>query len=78
MNRVVSALNARVFRPLRNRLRLDEGLEAVEYALIAALLSVVIILAMTAFGDGVQDIFDSIGQRLTTEAGNVDAAPDGG
>ena len=69
MNTVLSALHARVIRPIKNRLRLslEDGLEAVEYALIAALLAVVIIGAMSIFGTGLTGIFQDISDRLGIE-----------
>jgi Flp pilus assembly pilin Flp len=69
MNTVLSALYARVIWPVRARLTAEGGLEAVEYALIAALVSVVIIAAMAVFTPALQGIFDSISDVLT------DAAP---
>ena len=52
MNTVLSALYANIILPLRDRLRSEDGLEAVEYALIAALLSVVIIAGIQILGTG--------------------------
>jgi pilus assembly protein Flp/PilA len=78
MNTVFATLYARVIRPVRDRLKLslEDGLEAVEYALIAALLSVVVIGAMQVFGGGIDNIYQGIADRLTTEGGNVVDAPD--
>jgi pilus assembly protein Flp/PilA len=76
MNTVLATLYARVIQPVRDRLNSEDGLEAVEYALIAALLAVVIIGAMSVFGDGLGTIFNNIAQRLTTEGGNVVGAPE--
>lgn len=52
MNTVFSALYANIIWPLRDRLRSEDGLEAVEYALVAALLSVVIIAGIQLLGTG--------------------------
>jgi pilus assembly protein Flp/PilA len=71
MNTVFSALYVRVIWPMRERLTSEEGLEAVEYALIAALLSVVIITAMGFFGDGLEGIFTDLAAKLTTEGAKI-------
>lgn len=44
----------------------DEGVTAIEYGLIAALIAVVIILAVTAVGGGLENIFNYIAGQLTT------------
>ena len=71
MNTVFSALYARVIWPVRDRLTSEKGLEAVEYALIAALLSVVIIAAMGFFGAGLTGIFNNLAAKLTTEGAKI-------
>jgi Flp pilus assembly pilin Flp len=71
MNTVFSALYARVIWPVKDRLTSEEGLEAVEYALIAALLSVVIIAAMGFFGGGLEGIFNDLAAKLTTEGAKI-------
>jgi len=78
MNTVLATLYARVIWPVRDRLNSEDGLEAVEYALIAALLAVVVIGAMSVFGDGLGSIFNDISQRLTDEGQNVLDAPGAG
>ena len=75
MNTVFATLYARVIWPVRDRLSSEDGLEAVEYALIAALLAVVVIGAMQVFGGGLTNIFTDIANRLTSEGGNVVGAP---
>lgn len=75
MNTVFATLYARVIWPVRDRLTSEDGLEAVEYALIAALLSVVIIAAMGLFSEGLTTIFTSI--KTTLENPNA-ALPGGG
>jgi Flp pilus assembly pilin Flp len=79
MNTVLSALHARVIQPIRSRLRLtlEDGLEAVEYALIAALLSVVIIGAMAIFNEGLTDAFESIRDTLQDPAADLPAPAEG-
>jgi pilus assembly protein Flp/PilA len=75
MNTVFSALYARVIWPVRDRLNSEDGLEAVEYALIAALLAVVIIGAMQVFGGGLTGIFNDIAARLGAEGNTIRTAP---
>jgi Flp pilus assembly pilin Flp len=78
MNTVFATLYARVIWPVRERLTSDDGLEAVEYALIAALLSVVIIGAMAIFGPGITNIFTAIAGRLNTSGGTITGGGGGG
>lgn len=42
----------------------ESGATAIEYGLIAALLSVAIIAALTFVSDGLQSTYDDIGQEL--------------
>ena len=65
MTAFFSALVARYLRPRAQRLRIEHGLEAVEYALIAALISAILVVAITAFGTDIQAAFTSIGNQLT-------------
>jgi pilus assembly protein Flp/PilA len=44
----------------------EEGVTAIEYGLIAALIAVVIILAVTAVGGGLENIFNYIAGQLKT------------
>ncbi|VBB44131.1 Pili assembly chaperone [uncultured Desulfatiglans sp.] len=46
----------------------EEGVTAIEYGLIAALVAVVIIGALTTLGGGLTDIFEEVSSKLTTEA----------
>jgi Flp pilus assembly pilin Flp len=71
MNTVLSALYARVIWPVRARLTAEGGLEAVEYALIAALVSVVIVAAMGVFGPALENIFDDISAVLDGAGGEI-------
>ncbi|HEX6256799.1 MAG TPA: Flp family type IVb pilin [Euzebyales bacterium] len=60
--------------PLRTRLRSDRGIEAIEYALIAALVAAIIVAAFALIqgpAGPVQAIFQAIANQLTTAAGNV-------
>lgn len=64
MLNLVTALSA-LLLPLRARLRSDDGLEAVEYALIAALIAVAVVTAVTALGNQVEAVFVNITSTLT-------------
>lgn len=46
----------------------EEGVTAIEYGLIAALIAVVIIAAVTLVGDNLKAIFNYIADQLTTPA----------
>lgn len=46
----------------------DEGQDLIEYALLAAFIALACVLAMTAVGTGVNDLFTSIQNKLTTAA----------
>lgn len=56
--------------PMRARLRSDDGLEAVEYALIAALIAVVVIGAVTTLGTNISAVFNQIATTIAGTAGN--------
>lgn len=43
----------------------EAGVTAIEYGLIAALIAVVIILAVTAVGTDLQAVFNAVGTALT-------------
>lgn len=47
----------------------EEGQGMVEYALIIALIAIVVILAVTFLGEQIQAIFNSIGDALGLAAG---------
>jgi len=53
---------------LKNFAREDDGVTAIEYGLIAALIAVVIIAAVTAVGTAVCDTFRAIEAGLTGAA----------
>ncbi len=46
----------------------DSGATAIEYGLIAALVAVAAITAMTELGDGLVTIFETVASELTTAA----------
>lgn len=52
----------------------ESGATAIEYGLIAALISVGIIAAATTLGDGLSNIFTGLGERLSTEAESINAS----
>ncbi len=55
---------------LTNLLRDESGATAIEYGLIAALISVVIIVAITAVGTQLSTTFNTISGKLQTANGN--------
>jgi pilus assembly protein Flp/PilA len=44
----------------------ESGATAIEYGLIAALISVAIVAALTALGGKLQDTFNTVSTKLTT------------
>ncbi|TYP88494.1 Flp family type IVb pilin [Blastococcus xanthinilyticus] len=61
----------------QDRLKRDEkGATAVEYGLMVGLIAVAIIVAVTALGGGLSDLFTDIeGQLPAVEGGTAPAAP---
>ncbi|HXZ01862.1 MAG TPA: Flp family type IVb pilin [Stellaceae bacterium] len=55
---------------LTNLLRDESGATAIEYGLIAALISVVIIAAITAVGTQLSTTFNTISGKLSSANGN--------
>jgi pilus assembly protein Flp/PilA len=53
-----------LWKTMQNFLRDEEGVTAIEYALIAALIAVVIIAAVTLVGEEVSQTFTTIGNTL--------------
>jgi pilus assembly protein Flp/PilA len=49
---------------IKRLVREEEGATAIEYGLIAALIAVVIIGAVTALGTGLTDTFNSVASKL--------------
>ena len=49
---------------VRSFFKREEGASAIEYALIAGLIAVVIIAAVTALGTELQEIFEAISEKL--------------
>ncbi|MCK5041073.1 MAG: Flp family type IVb pilin [Sphingomonadales bacterium] len=57
-----------MFKLIRNLNKNQAGATAIEYGLIAALVSVAAIAAMTALGGSLTDMFDSISGTLDSSA----------
>ncbi len=51
---------------LRRFLKEEEGVTAIEYGLIAALIAVVIIVAVALVGTNLQGVFNYVAGKLTT------------
>jgi pilus assembly protein Flp/PilA len=49
----------------------DDGVTAIEYGLLAALIAAAIITGATAVGTGLSTLFTNIGTEVTTQAGKV-------
>lgn len=64
---LLSALSV-YLEPVRSRLRTERGLETVEYALIAALIAVVVIASVTTLGTSIRDVFTNIANTIQTGA----------
>jgi len=54
---------------IKNFMQEEDGVTAIEYGLIAALIAVVIIGAVTTVGGNLKDIFTTIGTKLATANG---------
>lgn len=50
---------------LRAFVKREDGASAIEYALIAGLMAVIVIAAFGLFGDGLSDVFSAIGTKLS-------------
>jgi pilus assembly protein Flp/PilA len=57
-----------LIQSLKNFHQDEEGVTAIEYGLIAALIAVVIILAVTAVGENLEVIFNTIAGALENAA----------
>lgn len=76
MNTVLSALYTNIIWPLRDRLSREEGLEAVEYALIAALLSAIVVAAVALLSPEIENAYQAIANQLTGAAGEMNGPAD--
>ena len=56
-------------------LKEEDGATAIEYRLIAGLIAIAIIAALTTLSGGLSELFNKIGGRLSAEAVKADAAP---
>jgi len=67
MEAVVSRL-AESPRPETRRLRLisQRGVSAIEYSLLAALIAIVVVGAVSVLGDNLGDVFDSLADKIHT------------
>jgi len=54
---------------LMNFLKDEEGVTAIEYGLIAALIALVIIIAVALVGTGLSTTFKNVGDHVTAVAG---------
>ncbi len=63
---------------IRTFLTDESGATAIEYGLIAALISVAAIAAMDATGDSLQTLFNSVAGELTNAAGGSSEGDAGG
>ena len=54
---------------LKRLLKRDEAVTAIEYGLIAALIAIVIIVAVTTVGDSLTDTFNEVAAALTGGGG---------
>jgi Flp pilus assembly pilin Flp len=59
-----AALRERLLRHCREFLRRTEGQDLLEYALLAALISLVSVTAVGALGTAVADVFQTIADQL--------------
>lgn len=55
----------------RRFLMREDGATAIEYGLIAALVAVAAIAAMTALGDALETIFQGVADELNNAAGSI-------
>jgi pilus assembly protein Flp/PilA len=53
-------------KAIQKFIRDEEGVTAIEYGLIAALIAVVIIGAVTLVGTNLENVFSYVGGKLTT------------
>ena len=52
---------------IKNFIKEEDGVTAIEYALIAALMAGVIIVAVTALGGNIKDLFTKLGTMISTQ-----------
>ena len=49
----------------------ETGADATEYALLAALIAVALIVGATTLGTSINGIFQSLGEKVNTQAGTI-------
>jgi pilus assembly protein Flp/PilA len=59
-----STLKETIMQAIKNFIRNDDGVTAIEYGLIAALIAVVIIVAVRLIGTNLDSTFDAVGAAL--------------
>ena len=59
---------------IRHFIKDEEGATAIEYGLIAGLVAVAIIAALSLMSGGLNDLFTAIGEKLTGIAADVSGA----
>lgn len=60
-----------ITEPIRRRLQSEDGIEAIEYALIAALLAAIVVAALALLTPAVDNIFQAIANQLNTAATDI-------
>ena len=55
---------------IKNLIKEEDGVTAIEYALIASLIAGVIIAAVTLLGGNIKDLFNNIAGKLTNSTAN--------
>ncbi|MCR9214667.1 MAG: Flp family type IVb pilin [Proteobacteria bacterium] len=60
-----------MIKVIRSFVKDESGATAIEYGLIAALVALVGVIAFTAVGDTVFDVFDEIAEQLCEGAGGT-------
>lgn len=63
-----------MIKVIRSFVKDESGATAIEYGLIAALVALVGVIAFTAVGDTVFDVFDEIAEQLCEGAGGTYSA----
>lgn len=56
---------------LRSFIKREDGASAIEYALIAGLMAVIVITAVGFLGGGLDELFQGIGEKLSDTAAEV-------
>ena len=67
-------LGATLMKTILRIVRREEGVTAIEYGLLAALIALAIVVGAGAAGTSLNTMFTSIGTFLTTQAANIPGA----